>query len=33
VYVYLDRLRLGLRGGENLALAGPAEPSPAHSAD
>jgi multidrug efflux pump len=33
VYVYLDRLRLGLRGGENLSLAGPAEPSPAHSAD
>ena len=33
VYVYLDRLRLGLRGGENLAFAGPAEPSPAHSAD
>jgi multidrug efflux pump len=33
VYVYLDRLRLALRGGENLSLAGPAQPSPAHSAD
>jgi len=33
VYVYLDRLRLVLRGGENLSLAGPAQPSPAHSAD
>ncbi|MGA8439780.1 MAG: multidrug efflux RND transporter permease subunit [Candidatus Sulfotelmatobacter sp.] len=33
VYVYLDRLRLVLRGGENLSLAGPAHPSPAHSAD
>jgi multidrug efflux pump len=33
VYVYLDRLRLALRGGEDLSLAGPAEPSPAHSAD
>jgi multidrug efflux pump len=33
VYVYLDRVRLALRGGENLSLAGPARPSPAHSAD
>ncbi len=33
VYVYLDRLRLALRGGENLSLAGPAQPNPAHSAD
>jgi multidrug efflux pump len=33
VYVYLDRLRLFLRGGENLSLPGAARPSPAHSAD
>ncbi|MGB8582126.1 MAG: efflux RND transporter permease subunit [Candidatus Sulfotelmatobacter sp.] len=33
VYVYLDRLRLFLRGGENLSLAGTPQPSPAHSAD
>jgi multidrug efflux pump len=31
VYVYLDRLRLALRGGEGAAV--PGEPSPAHSAD
>jgi multidrug efflux pump len=31
VYVYLDRLRLFLRGGEDVPL--PATPSPAHSAD
>jgi multidrug efflux pump len=31
VYVYLDRFRLWLRGGENLAL--PSTASPAHSAD
>jgi len=33
VYVYLDRLRLALRGGEELSLAGAPRPSPAHSAD
>jgi hydrophobe/amphiphile efflux-1 (HAE1) family protein len=37
VYVYLDRLRLALRGGEDHALpatsAGLPRPSPAHSAD
>jgi multidrug efflux pump len=33
VYVYLDRLRLALRGGEGLSLSGPPQPSPAHSAD
>ncbi|HZW80058.1 MAG TPA: efflux RND transporter permease subunit [Candidatus Deferrimicrobiaceae bacterium] len=33
VYVYLDRLRLALRGGENLSLSRPPRPSPAHSAD
>jgi multidrug efflux pump len=33
VYVYLDRLRLALRGGENLSLSGAPRPSPAHSAD
>jgi multidrug efflux pump len=37
VYVYLDRLRLALRGGEDHALpattAGLPSPSPAHSAD
>jgi multidrug efflux pump len=31
VYVYLDRLRLFLRGGEELSF--PGEPSPAHSSD
>jgi hypothetical protein len=35
VYVYLDRLRLFLRGGENRVVSGPASPvtsrpSPAH---
>jgi multidrug efflux pump subunit AcrB len=33
VYVYLDRLRLALRGGERLSLSGTPRPSPAHSAD
>jgi len=33
VYVYLDRLRLALRGGESLSLSGAPRPSPAHSAD
>ncbi len=33
VYVYLDRLRLALRGGEGLSLSGAPRPSPAHSAD
>jgi multidrug efflux pump len=33
VYVYLDRLRLALRGGENLSLSAAPQPSPAHSAD
>ena len=34
VYVYLDRLRLALRGGEDLSLStGAPRPSPAHSAD
>jgi multidrug efflux pump len=33
VYVYLDRVRLALRGGENLSLSGAPRPSPAHSAD
>ena len=33
VYVYLDRLRLFLRGGEVLSLSGAHRPSPAHSAD
>jgi multidrug efflux pump subunit AcrB len=33
VYVYLDRLRLALRGGESLSLPSASQPSPAHSAD
>jgi multidrug efflux pump len=33
VYVYLDRLRLALRGGEDLSIPGAPRPSPAHSAD
>src|ERR1017187_5396414 len=33
VYVYLDRLRLALRGGESVSLSGAPRPSPAHSAD
>jgi multidrug efflux pump subunit AcrB len=33
VYVYLDRLRLALRGGESEALPGAPRSSPAHSAD
>jgi Cu/Ag efflux pump CusA len=33
VYVYLDRMRLFLRGGEHVALPGAPQPSPAHSAD
>ncbi len=33
VYVYLDRLRLALRGGENLSLSGIPRTSPAQSAD
>jgi len=37
VYVYLDRVRLALRGGENVSLSGTPSgaprPSPAHSAD
>jgi multidrug efflux pump len=33
VYVYLDRLRLALRGGERLSLPSATQPSPAHSAD
>jgi multidrug efflux pump len=33
VYVYLDRLRLMLRGGERLSLPSGTQPSPAHSAD
>ncbi|HXO33996.1 MAG TPA: efflux RND transporter permease subunit [Candidatus Acidoferrales bacterium] len=31
VYVYLDRLRLALRGGENLSLSGSPGPSPAQA--
>jgi multidrug efflux pump len=33
VYVYLDRLRLMLRGGEDEHLSVPGAPSPAHSSD
>jgi multidrug efflux pump len=33
IYVYLDRLRLMLRGGERLSLPSGTQPSPAHSAD
>jgi multidrug efflux pump subunit AcrB len=33
VYVYLDRFRLWLSGGRELALPDGVEPSPAHSAD
>jgi multidrug efflux pump len=33
VYVYLDRVRLFLRGGEDLPLPGAPRPSPAHSSD
>jgi multidrug efflux pump subunit AcrB len=33
VYVYLDRFRLLLRGGEHSPLSIGSQPSPAHSAD